>query len=144
MATTMDVIVDRVRSLCLATPFEFQESARLDRFDWDPAQVFGDVSLFRIETVSQSAQGHTSYYEERTELLTVTVGRAVAEDYDETRRGLLRCAHSLTSAIVRDGAQDSGSYHVMDAGMTSRIEADPTAAYLMLRLSLPVNYEASL
>lgn len=144
MATTLDVIVDRVRSLCVSAPFEYQESARLDRFEWDPAQGFGDVSYFRVETVSQPPRGGTSFTEERTDLLTVTVGRAIHADYDAARRALLRSSHSLTAAIVRDGAQASGSYTVPDAGMSSRIEADPTRAYLVLRLTLPVNYEAQL
>lgn len=142
MATTLDVIVDRVRSLCLEAPFAFVESARLDRFDWDAAQQFGDVSLFRVETVSQPARGGTSYTEERTDLVTVTVGRAVNADYDAARRELTRASHSLTAAIVRDGAQDSGSYTVPDAGFASRLETDPARAYLVLRLTLPVNYEA--
>lgn len=144
MATTLDVIVDRVRSLCVSAPFEYQESARLDRFDWDSAQVFGDVSLFRVETVSQPPRGGTSFTEERTDLLTVTVGRAINADYDATRRALLRAAHSLTAAIVRDGAEDSGSYTVPDASAGSRITADPTKAYLSLALTLPVNYESQL
>ena len=90
MATTLDVIVDRVRSLCVASPFEYQESARLDRFEWDPAQGFGDVSYFRVETVSQPPRGGTSFTEERTDLLTVTVGRAINADYDVARRVLTR------------------------------------------------------
>ena len=144
MATTLDVIVDRVRSLCLGQPFEFQESARLDRFDWDAAQVFGDVPLFRVETVSQPARGGTSFTEERTDLLTVTVGRAINADYDEARRVLTRTAHSLTAAVVRDGAVTSGSYTVPDTGYASRIEADPTKAFLVLRVTLPVNYEVQM
>lgn len=142
MATTLDVIVDRVRSLCVG--FDYQEAARLDRFDWDSAQVFGDVSLFRVETVSQPPRGGSAFSEERTDLLTVTVGRAINGDYDATRRALLRAAHSLTAAVVRDGAEDSGSYVVADQGATSRITADPTAAYLSLAVTLPVNYEAQL
>lgn len=142
MATTLDTIVDRVRSLCVRVPFEFTESARLDRFDWDAAQGFGDVSLFRVETVSQPGRGGSSFSSEQTDLVTVTVGRAMNGDYDATRRGLLRTAHSLTAAIVRDGAEDSGSYTVPDTGSGSRIEPDPTAAYLSLRLTLPVNWEA--
>lgn len=141
---TLDGIVDRVRSLCMAAPFDYVESARLDRFEWDPSQVFGDVSVFRVETVSQPPVGGTSYTEERTDLLTVTVGRAVNADYDECRRVLTRSAHSLTSAIVRDGAQTSGEYTVPDQGATARIEPDPTQAYLALRLTLPVNYMAQL
>ena len=144
MATTLDVIVDRVRSLCVSSPFDYQESSRLDRFDWDPGQVFGDVSLFRIETVSQPARGGTSFSEERTDLLTVTVGRAINADYDATRRALTRAAHSLTAAIVRDGAVTSGLYAVPDQGYTARITPDPTQAYLTLRVTLPVNYDAQL
>lgn len=144
MATTLDVIVDRVRSLCLASPFGYTESARLDRFDWDTSQVFGDVSVFRIDTVSQPARGGTGFTEERTDLLSVTVGRAVNADYDEARRALTRAAHSLTAAIVRDGAEDSGSYTVPDQGYTARITPDPARAFLELRVTVPINYESQL
>lgn len=141
MATTLDTIVDRVRSLCTRPPFEFTESARLDRFDWDAAQGFGDVSLFRVETVSQPGRGGSGFSSEQTDLIAVTVGRAILGDYDATRRALLRTSHSLVAAVVRDGAEDSGSYTVPDAGSGSRMEIDPTAAYLSFRLTLPVNYE---
>jgi hypothetical protein len=144
MATTLDVIVDRVRSLCQRAPFGYQESARLDRFDWDAAQVFGDVSLFRVETVSQPARGGTSFTEERTDLVTVTVGRATSADYDATRRALLRAGHSLTAAVVRDGAVTSGSYTVPDQNYRAQVTADATRAYLELRVTLPVNYESQL
>ena len=144
MATTLDVIVDRVRSLCVSAPFDYQESARLDRFAFDPAQVFGEVSVFRVDTASQPARGGSNFSEERIDLLTVTVGRAINADYDGARRTLLRASHSLTAAIVRDGAEDSGIYTVPDQGFSSRIEADPTSSLLTLRLTLPVNYEAQL
>lgn len=142
MPTTLDVIVDRVRSLCV--DLGFQESVRLDRFDFDPAQVFGEVSVFRVDTVGQSPRGGTSYSEERTDLVAVTVGRAINADYEGTRRALLRTAHSLTSVIVRDGAVTSGSYTVPDVGAGSRIDPDPTSALLSLRLTLPINYDAQL
>jgi hypothetical protein len=144
MATTLDVIIDRVRSLCQSAPFDYTESARIDRFDWDTAQTFGQLSVFRVEGNSQPARGGTGFSEERTDLVTVTVGRAVHADYDVARRALTRASHSLTAAIVRDGAEDSGSYTVPDTGYASRVEADPTKAYLMLRLTVPINYEAQL
>lgn len=144
MATSLDAIVDRVRSLCVGWPFEMQESARLDRFDWDAAQVFGDVSVFRIETVEQPPRGGSAFSEERTDLLTIAVGRAIQGDYDAARRALLQRSASLTSAVVRDGAQHGGDYTSPDAGRRSTVEADPTAAYLTLRLTLPVNYEFQL
>lgn len=144
MATTLDVLVDRVRSICGTYPFEYQESARLDRFEWDPAQSFGDVSLFRVETVSQPPRGGSAFSEERIDLMTVTVGRAINADYARARRELLRASHSLTAAIARDGAEISGLYTVPDAGFRSTVDIDPTAAYLSLRLTLPVCYEAQL
>lgn len=142
MPTTLDVLVDRVRSLCVG--FGWQESSRLDRFDWDPAQLIGDVLVYRIDTTSQPPRGGTSYSEERTDLLAVTLGRAIDADYDAARRSLLRASHSITAAIVRDGHEDSGIYAVADAGQTGRVEPDPTAAYLTLRLTVPLNYEAQL
>lgn len=144
MATTLDTIIDRVRSLCVSAPFDYTEAARLDRFEWDAAQTFGDLSVFRVEAVSQQARGGTGFSEERTDLVTVTVGRAVQADYDVARRALTRSSHSLTAAIVRDGAVSSGSYTVPDTGFSSRVESDQTRAYLTLRVTLPINYEAQL
>lgn len=144
MATTLDVIVDRVRSICATYPFAYQESARLDRFEWDAAQTFGDVSLFRVETVSQPARGGSAFSEERIDLVTVTVGRAINADYGGARRELLRASHSLTAAVARDGAETSGLYTVPDGGFRSSVDADPSAAYLSLRLTLPVCYESQL
>lgn len=141
MPTTLDAVLDRVRSVCHAAPFAYRESGRLDRFEWDPALGF-DVPIYQIGAVSQSTRGGTSFSEERTDLVTLTVGRMIDADYDVCRRRLHRDAASLTGAIIRDGAE-SGIYSVPDVGGNQRrVEADPTAAFLTLRLNVPVTYEA--
>jgi hypothetical protein len=141
-ATTLDVIVDRVRSLCQATPFNYVESRKFDSFDLQPVGAFDGV--FRVESQSQQPRGFMNYAEECTDLLTVTVSKATNNDYDGTRRALLKASRSITAAVVRDGAQTSGLYNVPDQGRTWNVIPTPTGAYCELRLTLPVNYEASL
>jgi hypothetical protein len=85
-----------------------------------------------------------NFMEECTDLLTVTVAKAINNDYQGTRRTLHRSARSLTSAIVRDGVVTSGLYNVIDASRQIQVTAQPSASFLTLRLTVPVNYEAQL
>lgn len=141
-ATTLDVIVDRVRSLCHTAPFLYTEARKFDSFDLQPVGAFDGV--FRVESQSQQTRGFLNYIEESTDLLTVTVSKATNNDYDATRRLLLKAARSLTAAIVRDGAVTSGLYHVPDAGRAWNVTPTPTGVFCELRVTLPVNYEAQL
>jgi hypothetical protein len=141
-ATTLDVIIDRVRSICVEVPFEYFEVDRFDSFDTLPTGAFDGA--FRVEGMSQLVRGGFNYIEERTDLLTVTVAKAINADAGEIQRELIRASHSLTAAIVRDGAEDSGLYRVSDRGAAKKIAADPKHTYVELRLTLPVNYEAQL
>ncbi len=141
-ATTLDVIIDRVRSLCVEAPFEYIESVRFDSFDLQPAGAFDGA--FRVEGVSHQERGWYNYMTERTDLLTVTVQKAINDDHDDVRRYLTRTAHSLTSAIVQDGAVASGLYAVADRGQVRKINIEDTDQYAVLRVTLPINYEAQL
>jgi hypothetical protein len=71
------------------------------------------------------------------------VGRLINADYDTTRRTLFRDANSLVAAIIRDGHANGGDYTVPDAGRAHTIAGTPGAGFLALRLTVPVNYEAT-
>jgi hypothetical protein len=141
-ATTLDVIMDRVRSLCFDTPFEYTESFRFDSMELEPVGTFDGA--FRVEGQSGRLRGMFDYKQEREDLLTVTVSQAINADYDNVRRLLTKTAHSLTAAVVRDGETDSGLYSVPDKGQSFKLSVDSTDAYVLMKLTLPVNYEANL
>jgi hypothetical protein len=141
-ATNLDAIIDRVRSICVSAPFSFVETTALDSFNLAPTGVFDGT--FRVEGQSQQPRGWMNFMEECTDLLTVTVAKAINNDYQGTRRTLHRSARSLTSAIVRDGVVTSGLYNVIDASRQIQVTAQPSASFLTLRLTVPVNYEAQL
>jgi hypothetical protein len=140
---TSDAIVDRVRSICASPPFSFAEAADWDSFDLQPTTNIDGV--FRVPpTSSQSVRGGFSYTEDRTDTLQVWVARKHGQDFDTARRTLLRDVHSLTSAIVRDAHQVSGEFGILDEGRGHAIRRDAGAEYLLVSLSLPVNYEFQL
>jgi hypothetical protein len=143
-ATTADQIVDRVRSICVAAPFNLVEAAAWPSFDLDPTQSL-EAGVFRIPPPSsQGVLGMTDFAEDRTDTLQIWVARKHNQDYDGVRRSLLREAHSLTAAIVRDAAQVSGEYGILDTGRGRVIANDPGKEYVALKLSLPINYESQL
>lgn len=142
-ALTIDTIVDRVRSLCVSHPFEFVEAASWASFDLQPDSNIDKV--FRIPPPSsQFVNGWFDFTEERTDSMQIWVARKRNGDYDGVRRALLRDVHSLTAAVVRDGAVTSGDYDVRDGGRGHAIQEDRGQDYVTLRLTLPVNFEAAL
>jgi hypothetical protein len=81
--------------------------------------------VFRIPPPSsQSVIGGFAFAEDRTDTLQIWVARKRNGDYDAVRRALLRDVHSLTAAIVRDGAVTSGDYDVPDTGRGHAIAED--------------------
>lgn len=143
-ATTIDAIVDRVRSLCAGAPFYFTEAAHWGTFDLQPTTNVDQV--FRIPPPSsQSVAGGFSYMESRTDSMQIWVARKHNQDYPAVRRTLLRDMHSLTAAITRDAYQSSGDYGIPDGGRGHSISPEaPGKDYITLRLTLPVNYDAQL
>ena len=141
---TADEIVDRVRSLCVSDPFNFFEVEKWDSFNEVPTTAIDGA--FRIPPPSsQSVIGGFDFTEDRTDSLQIWVARKHQGDYPTVRRALLRDVHSLTSAIVRDAAQESGEYHVPDNGRGHVIAPDTKGLeYVTLRLTLPINYEVQL
>lgn len=142
-AFTSDQIVDRVRSVCASYPFEFTEAHEWTDFSRQPTTNIDKV--FRIPPPSsQSVIGGFDFVEDRTDTMQIWVARKRNGDPDSLRRILLRDVHSLTAAIVRDGAVSSGDYVVPDEGRGHSIQADPGLEYAVLRLTIPVNFEAQL
>ena len=138
MATTIDVILDRVRSLCVGTPFGFVEAVSSDDFVLDTRD-----EVFRVEARGGQVVSGTGYTEERTDALAVEVRRLVNADYPATRRALLRDANSLVAVIVRDGHVTSGAYTIPDEGRSQTILGARGSAALTLRLTVPANYDAT-
>ena len=142
-AMTADVIVDRVRSICVGSPFAFTEAQSWASWDQQPAQ--NDDKVFRIvPPASQFVQGGFAFLDDRRDSMQIWVARRTAADYDAVRRALLKDMHSLTSAIVRDGAVSSGDYDIPDGGRGHAILEDPGREFATLRLTLPINYESQL
>jgi hypothetical protein len=142
VAITIDAIVDRVRSLCVNSPFEFAEAVSSEDFLLQPTGR-GD-QVFKVKARGGQARGQMGYVEERTDLLEIDVIRSIDADYDQTRRGLLQDATSLTAAILRDGHVSSGGeYTVPDEGRLSSVVGQKGASFLTLRLTVPVNYETT-
>jgi hypothetical protein len=142
-AMTLDVIVDRIRSICASPPFSFTEAEAWDSFDLQPS---GNIDgVFRIPPPSsQSVRGRFDYVEDRTDSVQIWIARERNADTDAIRRVLTRDMHSLTAAIVRDAHQDSGDYVVPDEGRGHSIQAPPGKTYAALRFTIAVNYEAQL
>jgi hypothetical protein len=142
-AMTMDVIVDRVRSVCVGAPFAFREAESWDSFDLQPTTNVDAV--FRIPPpASGSVSGGFAFTEQRRDQMQVWVARKRNGDYDAVRRALLRDVHSLTAAITRDGLQTSGDYDIPDGGRGHSIAQDAGLEYVTLRLTLPIDYDAQL
>lgn len=144
MSMTQDVIIDRVRSLCVERPFEYFEVARLDDEAMEASPNGAIDGAFKVEGQSQQARGQFNYMEERTDLLSVIVAKAITTDLanqNDVRNAMTRASHSLTAAIIRDGVA-SGLYGVVDKGVVRRVTANAAQTYLTLRVTLPCNYEA--
>ena len=140
MAITIDVLVDRVRSLCCAEPFALTEAVSTEDFLRQPTGRADQV--FRVKSRGGPVKGQMTYVEERTDSLDLEVIKAVNADYDAARRWLSQTATSLTAAIIRDGHVTSGGeYTVPDGGRTQEVIGQPGASFLTLRLTLPANYE---
>lgn len=142
MATTLDVILGRVRSLCVAAPFSYTEAVSTESFALDP--TLGEAAVCKVTGRTGTPRGGFDFQEECNDFLDLEVSRPVTGDYRVTHSTLHKDARSLTAAIVRDGAVTYGEYVISDAGRTESVIGQGGAAFLTLRLTLPVNYMSSL
>ncbi len=140
MATTVDVIRDRVASICAATPFQFV--AAVSPFDF-ALQPSGQIDqVFRITCEGGEQVGGFNYSEERTDLMEIWVARKQLNQPTAAYSRLLADAASLRAAVIRDGATGGGDYTVPN-GAGFDIEHGDGQEYAVLRLTIPVNYEAT-
>lgn len=140
MSTTMDVIWDRVTSLCVQAPFDYVLAQTPFSFELEPTTGMGQC--VRIEAVAGPVIGGFNYAEERTDSLRIWLARAHQGQPNETYRRLLTDASSLRAAVIRDGLA-SGEYFVPDDGAGWAPEQQIGRDYAVLRMTLPANYEAA-
>jgi len=141
-ANRAELVWARVNSVCASAPFDFIQAPSPFSFSQTPTGLIDRA--FRIEMEEAGVIGGLSYTEDRTDLVHIWVARALASAPQDTYRSLLTDATSLTAAVVRDGAELGGDYDVPDDGRGKTLEHDRTNEFALLRLTLPVNYEAAL
>src|SRR5262245_30815908 len=114
MATTVDVIRDRIASVCASAPFAFVEAAT--PLDLDRQPTGASDGAFRVTSEAGSVIGGFSFAEERTDLVDVWIARKQAGAPRAVYRQLVTDQSSLRAAIIRDGVATSGEYSVPDDG----------------------------
>ncbi len=141
-AQYLDVIRQRVASVCAGDPFRFTQALEPFSFDRQPTGEIDEV--FRLEDEGGQVIGGMSYTECCQDVLRIWVARKSSADPDQTYQALVTDARSLTAAIVRDGATLGGDYDVPDAGRGAKVFHDPADEFAVLRLSIVVDYETLL
>ena len=141
MATQCDEVRDRIASVCAGAPFQFVLAETPFDFTLQPTTQIDQV--FRITCESDSVIGGFNYTEERTDQVEIWVARKQAGAPNTAYTALVTDVSSLRAAIIRDGATGGGDYIVPD-GTTFSLEHDTGQEYAVLRLQIPVNYEAVL
>jgi hypothetical protein len=140
VATTIDEIVDRIRSVLVASPFEYVESQ--SPFDFTQQPVGSIDGAFRvIDRGTPRVKGGFRYSEDRTDSVQIWVAKKFAGEPVNARRTLSRAMSSISVAVTRDGHDTSGEYVVPDDGRSYEIRAEQGAEYAVLQFTLPVNYE---
>lgn len=134
----IDTIRERVTSVLSKHPFQFVQSETPFDFDLQPNGLLDRA--FRIESDGGEVIGGFNYSEERDDILSIWVARKHAARPEATYQTLVTDASSIRAAVIRDGAQDSGEYHVPDDGAGMSIERDPAQNYAVMRVTVPVNY----
>ncbi len=140
MAHTLDEIQGRVTSIVTRAPFSFGLSADPDSFTTTPTTAIDGSCYVGVRTGRTS--GALGLYEVRVDQVDVYVARRVTDPL-VSRRLFYRDIASLSAAVIRDGAIGGGDYAVEDS-RTYDIKQPKGADYGILRLTLPVNYEAAL
>lgn len=135
-------IEQRAASICAGQPFAFIQAQDPFSFTLQPTGAIDQV--FRIDAADVSVIGGTNYSETRMGQLRIFVARKQNANPTTAKRTLLTDAQSLTAAITRDGVEGGGDYDVLDNGRGCQVQHDIGKEYAVLRLTIPVNYEAQL
>jgi hypothetical protein len=142
-ALTADLIVDRIRSIVVSAPFEFQEAVSWATFDLQPTTNIDAV--FRVPPPqSGSVVGGFGYTDDRTDTFEIWIARKRNSDWDGVRRTLLRDVQSITAAVTRDGSVSSGDYLVFDDGRGYEFGTEAGAEFVTATITLPINYDSQL
>lgn len=135
-----EAIRDRISAVLADDPFGYTQSAEPFTFERQP---IGNVDrVYRVEWESGSDIGSLNFLETRVDRAVVYVARLAGGDPESTYQQLLTDVASIGAAVIRDGATGGGDYAVPN-GRSYRIDRDPGAAYQVLRLSIPVDYETT-
>lgn len=139
MATQSEVIRGRIASVCAGAPFDFTQAETPFDFTLQPTSAIDEV--FRITTESDLVIGGFNYTEERQDTVTIWLARKQAGAPNTTYDQLVTDVSSLRAAVIRDGATGGGDYSVPDGGGFS-VQHTPGQEFAVVRVTLPVNYEA--
>jgi hypothetical protein len=140
MATTEDVIVDRVRTVLMGT-LGFQEAVGRD-FSRTP--IGATDKRFIVTFAGQPPIGGFAFNEEARGRIVVDIARPTNNNSPEVTRKLYQDARAVVRAIVRDAAEDSGEYAIEDTDRSLELIAPDGSSYQVVRVTLPVNFEATL
>lgn len=139
MATTIDVIRDRIASVCASAPFQFNEATT--PFDF-ALQASGLIDgSYRLTCELGSVIGGFNYSEERTDLVDIWVARKQTADPKTAYRLLTTDVNSLRAAVIRDGL--NGDYFVPDDGAAFSVSHEDGQEFAVLKLTIPVNFEST-
>jgi hypothetical protein len=140
MPTQCDTVRDRIASVCASAPFQFLEAETPFDFTLQPTTQIDQV--FRLTCESDEVIGGFNYTEERTDLIEIWVARKQGGAPRIAYDALVTDVSSLRAAIIRDGATGGGDYCVPD-GTEFSLQHDDGKEYAVLRVVIPVNYEAT-
>jgi hypothetical protein len=141
LATTRVALLGRINSLCASDPFRFVQAVSPFDFDKQPTgQIDG---VFRLTVTANAVIGGMNFTEDRTDTFELWVARLLNNEPQGALEQLVTDVTSLHAAIVRDGVVTSGEYNVVD-GDAAEVTHEPGRAYAVARLTLPINYEATL
>lgn len=140
-AIILATVAQRVASICAAAPFSFAQAQEPFSFDRQPSGRIDQV--FRIEHQDVASHGSTSFAETRLGQVRIFLARKQLGAPTTAYYQLSTDANSLTAAVTRDGVTN-GDYDVPDDSRGFSIAHDDGQEYAVLRLVLPISYEAQL
>lgn len=134
------VIRNRIASVLAAEPFDYVQAVEPFSFERQPA---GNVDkVFRVEWQAGTDVGSLNYVETVVDRAVIWLARLQGGDPNATYEALTVAVRSIAAAVIRDGATGGGDYAVPN-GRSHEIRRDPGAAFQVLRLTVPVDYETT-
>lgn len=140
MPNTILAIRDRVSSICASDPFNFVQAQT--PFDFNSQPTGAIDACFRMTSESDNVIGGFNFTEERTDTIEIWLARKQTAVPNESYRQFLTDVSSMRCAVIQDGTE--GDYFVPADSVGFSVKHDADKEYAVLRLSVGVNYEASL